>query len=112
MFCSRTLNHRINRLRERALSSAYSDYSSTFKELLAKDNTVTIHQSNLRALATEMYKVSNDLLPLFMRDMMTEICAPYNMRSTTKVEKDDNGNFQYTKISNYEIPGIKTVSMC
>ena len=41
---------------------------------------------------------------------MTQICATYNTRSTTKVEKDDNGNFQCIKKSNSEIPGIKTVS--
>ena len=75
MFCSRTLKHMINRLHERALSIAYSDYSSTFM-FLAKENTVTIHKRNLRALAIEMFKISNDLSQLFMRDMVTEICAP------------------------------------
>ena len=28
---------------------------------------------------------------------MTEICVPYNTRSTTKVEEDDSGSFQYTE---------------
>ena len=41
---------------------------------------------------------------------MTEICVPYNTRSTTKVEIDDSGSFQCTKRSNYEIPSTKTVS--
>ena len=48
---------------------------------------------------------SNDLLPLFMRE--TEICAPYNRRSTTEVEKDDSGNLECTKKSINEIPCIK-----
>ena len=78
MFCGRRLNHRINKLHERALRIAYNDYSSDFVELLAKDDTVTIHQRNLRILAIEMYKISNDLSPLFMKDMMTEICVPHN----------------------------------
>ena len=60
-------------------------------ELLAKNDTVTIHQRNLRILAIEKYKISNDLSPLFMKDMMTEICVSYNTRSTTKVEIDDPG---------------------
>ena len=42
--------------------------------------------------------------------MMTEICVPYNTRSTTKVEEDHNGSLQCTKRSNYEIPSTKTVS--
>jgi hypothetical protein len=110
MFCSRTLNHRINRLHERALRIAYDDYLSDFEELLVKDNTVTIHKRNLRKLAIEMYKISNNLSPLFTREMMTEICVPYNTRSTTKVEEDHSGNLQCTKRSNYEIPSTKTVS--
>ena len=44
-------------------------------ELLAKDDTVTILQRNLRILAIEMYKISNDLSPPFMKDLMTEIHA-------------------------------------
>ena len=110
MFCSRTLNHRINRLHERALRIAYDDYLSDFEELLIKDNTVTIHKRNLRKLAIEMYKISNNLSPLFTRELMTEICVPYNTRSTTKVEIDDSGSFQCTKRSNYEVPSTKTVS--
>ena len=110
MFCSRTLNHRINRLHERALRIAYDDYLSDFEELLVKDNTVTIHKRNLRKLAIEMYKISNNLSPLFTREMMTEICVLYNTRSTTKVEEDHSGNLQCTKRSNYEIPSTKTVS--
>ena len=54
MFCSRTLNHSINRLHKRALMIAYDDYLSDFVELLVKDNTVTIHKRNLRKLAIEM----------------------------------------------------------
>ena len=76
MFCSRTLNHRINRLHERALRIAYDDYLSDFEELLVKDNTVTIHKLSLRKLAIEMYKISNNLSPLFTREMMTEIYVP------------------------------------
>ena len=97
MFCSRTLNHRINRLHERALRIAYDDYSSDFEELLEKDDTIPVHKRNLRTLAIEMYKISNNLSPPFMRDMMTEICVPYNTRSTTKIEEDESGSSRCTK---------------
>ena len=63
MFCGRTLNRRINRLHERALRIAYEDYESSFEELLIKDDSVTIHQRNLRVLALEMYEVSHKLSP-------------------------------------------------
>lgn len=53
-----------------------------------------------------MYKIPNNL---FTREMMTEICVPYNT-ATTKVEEDHTGNLQCTKRSKYEIPSTKTVS--
>ena len=80
MFCDRTANQKINKLHERALRIAYDDYCSSFEELLDKDGAVTIHQRNLRALAIEMYKISNGLSPTFMIEMMNEIDFSYNTR--------------------------------
>ena len=57
-----------------------------------------------------MYKISNDLSPLFMKDIMTEICVPYNTRATIKVEIDDDGNYRCLKKSNFNLPAIKTLS--
>ena len=39
MFCSRTMNDKINRIHERALCLVYQDYDSTFEELLCKDKS-------------------------------------------------------------------------
>ena len=61
MFCSRTLNDKINHIHERALRLVYLDYTSSFHELLKKDNAVTIHQRNIQFLATEMFKVLKGL---------------------------------------------------
>ena len=47
----------------------YSDNQSTFEELLEKENTVSVHQRNLQFLATELYKVSNDLSADLMKDL-------------------------------------------
>ena len=54
MFHSRKLNNRINSIHERALRITYKD---SFNELLQKDNAVTIHQKNLQAVATEIFKI-------------------------------------------------------
>ena len=61
MFCSRGLNNKINSLHYRSLQIVYRDFISTFQQLLEKYSTVTIHNRNIRLLATEMYKVSNDI---------------------------------------------------
>ena len=63
MFHSRGSNDRINKIHERALRSVYNDFSSTFEELLIKDNSVSIHHANLQVLATEIFKAVNDLSP-------------------------------------------------
>ena len=61
MFHSRKLNHRINKMHERALRIVYNDHHCTFEELLDKDNSFTIHERNLQGLAIEMLKVNNRL---------------------------------------------------
>jgi hypothetical protein len=114
MFCDCTANKKINKLHERALLRiAYDDYCSSFEELLDKDGAVTIYQRNLRALAVEMYKISNGLSPTFMIEMMNEIDIPYNTRSSCQVEVDIDGNItDFTKKSNYRCDkGITQCSM-
>ena len=63
MFHDRKFNHRINRLHERALRIVYKDDKSSFKELLIKDDSFTIHERNIQTLAIELYKVSYGLSP-------------------------------------------------
>ena len=56
MFHSRGLNNKINRIHERALRITYNDKSSSYREELAKDRSVTIDHRNTRALAIGIYK--------------------------------------------------------
>ena len=46
VFHSRGLNNKINSLHERALRITYGDRSSSFHELLKKDNSVSLHHRN------------------------------------------------------------------
>ena len=83
------------------------DFESTFKELLTKDSSVTIHQRNLRALAIEMYKVSNKLSPPFMSDLFIEKNIPYNTRSNVHIDTKDD-KIHCTKKLNFRTPKPKT----
>ena len=56
----------INRIHERALRITFNDESSTFQELLDKDNSDTIHHKNTRALPTEIYKVLHGYYPAIL----------------------------------------------
>ena len=86
MFHSRTTHNRINKLHERALRIAYEDKSSTFEQLLEKDNSFSIHERNLQKLATEMYKVKNNLCPKPFQDLFVR-------------RERGNGDFVIPKIS-------------
>ena len=59
MFHSRKMNNRINKIHEISLRIVYKDSTSTFRELLQKDNSVSIHERNIQNLAIELYKVLN-----------------------------------------------------
>ena len=81
MFHSRTLNNRINKLHERALRLVYKDSKLSFQGLLELDNSFTIHHRNLQKLATEMFKVKNNLSPSFMKTIFPDSTNPYNLRN-------------------------------
>ena len=81
MLHSRTLNNRINNIHERALRLTYKDNKSSFKQLLEKDHSVTVHQKNLQVLVTEIFKVKNNLAPDIMKDVFEFKEPPYNLRS-------------------------------
>ena len=68
---SRALNTKINKLHERALRVVYKEKNLTFKELLEKENLLTIHERNLQKLAIEMYKVKHSLCPKPIQDIFT-----------------------------------------
>ena len=61
MFCGRSSNNCISHLHQRALRIVYNNHSSTFEDLLVKDNSVSIHHRNVRLLAIELCKAKNNL---------------------------------------------------
>ena len=69
MFHSRELNNRINRIHERSLRIVYKNKESTFQQLLDRDKSVTVHHSNIRKLAIEIFKVKNNLSPEILNDV-------------------------------------------
>ena len=66
MFHSRALNNKIKRLHERCLYIIYNDNTSSFTELLERDNSVSVH--HIQVLSKELYKVVNGLSPKLASD--------------------------------------------
>ena len=87
MFHSRDLNNKINSIHERALRIKYQDNTSTFQELLNKDNSVLTHHRNLQVLATEMFKIHQGLSPEILRETFVSKTSSYNFRRNDTFEK-------------------------
>ena len=66
---SRKITDQINELHERALRLFYNNNSSSFRELLERDKSVTIHERNIQVLLTEIFKVKSGVAP----EITTEI---------------------------------------
>ena len=87
MFHSRSVNSYINRLHERGL--VYKDSQLTFEGLLRKDQSFSIHHRNLQKLATEMYKIYNDLSPNspnLVKSIFPQRAMHYNLRNEKPFE--------------------------
>ena len=79
------MNNKINRLHERCLRIIYNDKRSTFEELLAKDNSVSVHHNNIHAIAIEMYKVVNGISPEITNEVFKlREETHYHLRHTTQ----------------------------
>ena len=82
MFHSRTLNNKINRLRERCLRIIYNDNTSSFTDLLEIDNSVSVHHRNIQVLVTELFKFVNSLSLKLVSDCFKPIdMTVYNSRN-------------------------------
>ena len=94
MFCSRTLNNKINKLHERALRVVYKNDDLTFQQLLEKDNSITIHDRNLQKLAIEMYKAKHKISPVPVQQLFRHKGNIHNLRNDRE----------------WEVPKVRTVN--
>ena len=71
-----------NSLHESALRITYVDRLSLFQDLLKKNNSVFFHHRNIEALATEMFKVKNNIAPEIMKELFAPKMSPYDLRNS------------------------------
>ena len=95
MFHNRTLNSKIDKLQERALRIVYQDNVSSFEELLKKDNSARVHQRNLKTLATEIYKIKNNLSPQIIQDIFPQEKKIYTLRNKNHLTLSNSKSVSY-----------------
>ena len=105
IFHSRELNRRINRIQERALRVVYSDGVSSFKSLLERDESFTVHERNIQTLAIEMFKMVNGLSPKIMKRVFTLKTNP--MYCTKQIFKTKSVRSVYNGIDTLSFLGPK-----
>ena len=91
-FCSKRNTERIERVQERALRFVYDDYSSRYEALLKRAGLPTLHVRRLRTMATETFKILNELSPSVLSDLI--------------IKKETKYSFRYKNI--LDIPHVRT----
>ena len=84
---SRDINTQINKLHERDLTLVYNDKSSSFWELLKRDNSVTIHERNILVLLTEIFKIKSGAVPEIMTQIFKFKNHSYDLRKNNCLER-------------------------
>ena len=95
MFHDRGLDNKINKVHERALRIVYEDDVSTFKELLQRDNSLSIHHRNIHSLAIEIYKSKNNIGPVILNAIF--------------IKKGNECNRQLRSQNDFSLPQVNTV---
>ena len=68
-------------MHERALRILYKDYTSSFKDSLKRDKSVTIHHKNIQSLAIELFTVKQNLSNSMLCNIFQTQSISYNLRS-------------------------------
>ena len=81
MFTSKNSMLKVTKIHQRALRVVYDDYNSTYKELIASHNDISIHQKHLKHLAIQVYKSLTNLNPEFMWPFFKNKSFPDSLRN-------------------------------
>ena len=82
MFCSKTIQNKINQIQKKALRIVYNEPNLNLDRLVELDKSTTIHIKNIITLLTEVYKTTRGENPIFMNKMFTQKKQHCNLRIT------------------------------
>ena len=85
MFCSKSLNSKINKVHKRALKAVTREYEKSLDELLSTQSELNIHSRNVRTLLTEVFKIQSGFNPIFLSELFSPKLVPYSLRTSCLV---------------------------
>ena len=80
MFCRKARNDKVKSVHKHALIVLLNDYTSSFEELLHRNEKVTIHDKNLQKFMLEVYRCRALGNPSFLWEFFYKKVLPYSLR--------------------------------
>ena len=96
MFSSAKSLNKVESLQKRALRFLYEDYVSSYEELLQKAGKETMKVNRLRSLCIKIYKLINNINPMYINEI-------FKLRKTSRAVRS---NYKL----NLDVPTINQVS--
>ena len=79
-FCSMSSTNKMEKVQERALRFINNDFTSSLQDLLSSTSTVPLHVRRMKQMATEVFKIVNDMSPEYIKDLITIQNSSYDFR--------------------------------
>ena len=95
MFCNKTSNHQINKIHKRTLRLVYYMQDANFEDILLKDNSWNVHESNIDTLLIEIYKSINNLSSPIMKKFFDLKNTRYDLRSKQLLKLPETSTSRY-----------------
>ena len=83
-FCSTPSTNKIEKVQERALRFVNIDFTSSRQDLLFSTSTAPLHVRRMKQMATEVFKIVNDMSSKYIKDLITIHNSSYNFRRENK----------------------------
>ena len=93
--CGATNTSKLEKLQHRALKFIYNDYNSDYETLLRRANIPSLEVARLRSFAIEIFKIYNDLSPIFISEGFSIPKNQYNLRSGRTLQQRHSNTTKY-----------------
>ena len=95
MFFNKISNNQINKTYKRTLRLVYEMQDVNFENLLLKDISWNVHESNMRTLLIEIYKSISNLSPPIMKDFFDLKNTRYDLWSKQLLKLPETNTYRY-----------------